>query len=134
MTTITFLTAFVIIGLLFLKTYLQYIKNNNCNILTASITYNRFNNVICDDDGRPLYDIEIRNCKTNTLIFANTYNEIEINAFFKKFNINKLIIPEIEIGKNLFFQDVIAKYKHNKTITPKLIDSLTNIKNQTLYD
>lgn len=125
MTTIGFLIAFGLIGLLFLNGYIQAkidrAKSHQVSIYSISI------------NNDAAFEIELWDTESDKLLYGNTCTEYEIEAFLKEFNIPKLGTYQVDIESGPTTIEVV-RHRYQSDKTPEYINFIDEMRNNTLYE
>lgn len=124
MTTIGFLIAFGLIGLLFLNGYIQSRLNDSKHEIRVSRIY---------IDKTLHFEIEIREVESNNLLYGNTLTENETAAFLKEFN-----IPELDSYHFIYKTGAeaieIVRCEYPSEYTQEYIDYIDMLRNSSIYE
>lgn len=125
MTTIGFLIAFGLIGLLFLNGYIQAkidrAKSHQVNIYSISI------------NNDAAFEIELWDTESDKLLYGNTCTEYETEAFLKEFNIPKLSTYHMDLESGMTTIEMV-RYEYPPNKTPEYINFIDEMRNSTLYE
>lgn len=125
MTTIGFLIAFGLIGLLFLNGYIQA-KIDRAKSHQVSIYIISINNDAA-------FEIELWDTESDKLLYGNTCTEYETEAFLKEFNIPKLGTYQVDIESGPTTIEVV-RHRYQSDKTPEYINFIDEMRNNTLYE
>lgn len=126
MTTIGFLIAFGLIGLLFLNGFIQA-RIDRAESHQVSI-YSIFLN------NEAAFVIEIRDTETNRLLYGNTCTEYETEAFLKEFNIPRLTTYHMDLESGSMTAIKMVRYEYPSDKTPEYTKFIDEMRNETLYE
>lgn len=125
MTTIGFLIAFGLIGLLFLNGYIQakidMAKSHQVSIYSISI------------NNDAAFEIELWDTESDKLLYRNICTEYETEAFLKEFNIPKLSTYHMDLESGMTTIEMV-RYKYPPNKTPEYINFIDEMRNSTLYE
>lgn len=124
MTTIGFLIAFGLIGLLFLNGYIQSRLNDSKHDMRVSRIY---------IDKTLHFEIEIREVETNNLLYGNTLTEDETAAFLKKFNIPELDSYHFDYETGAEAIELVH-CEYPSEYTQGYIDYIDMLRNSSIYE
>lgn len=125
MTTIGFLIAFGLIGLLFLNGYIQA-KIDKAKTHQVSIYCTSINN-------EAAFAIELRDTENNRLLYGNTCDEYETEAFLKEFNIPRPSTYSMDLESGVTTIEVV-RYRYQPDKTPEYIKFIDEMRNNILYE
>lgn len=124
MTTIGFLIAFGLIGLLFLNGYIQSRLNDSKHDMRVSRIY---------IDKTLHFEIEIREVETNNLLYGNTLTEDETAAFLKEFNIPELDSYHFDYETGAEAIELV-RCEYPSEYTQEYIDYIDMLRNSSIYE
>lgn len=129
MTTIGFLIAFGLIGLLFLNGYIQA----RIDKIQSQKLNNEIRIYMIFLNNEAAYQIELREVESHNLLYGNTCTEYETEAFLKEFNIPKLGTYQIDIESGGTTIEVV-RHRYQSDKTPEYTKFIDEMRNNTLYE
>ncbi len=125
MTTIGFLIAFGLIGLLLLNGFIQA-RIDRTESHQISIYSIPLNNEVA-------FVIELRDTETHRLLYGNTCTEYETEAFLKEFNIPRLSTYHMDLESGVTAIEMV-RYEYPSDKTPEYTKFIDEMRNNTLYE